>query len=56
MILSNHIINNADSELSNSEENIPRIKSGNIIISILEIKYYQGIKGNNIEICVLSPT
>ena len=50
MILSSYIINSADSELSNSKENILRIGFRDIIISILEIKYYWDIKGNNIKI------
>ena len=40
MILSSYIIDNIDLELNNSEENIPRIKSKNIIMSAPKIKYY----------------
>ena len=53
MILFSHIINSANSELNNSKKNIPRIKFRNVIIFILEIKYYWGIKGSNIKIYIL---
>ena len=40
MILSSYIINNINSELSDSKENIPKIKFKGAIISTPEIKYY----------------
>ena len=55
MILSSHIIDNADLKLNNSKKNIPRIEFKNIIIFILKIKYYQDIKGNNIKIYISPP-
>ena len=55
MILFSHIINDVNLELSDSEENISRIKFKNIIISTPETKYHQGIKGSGIKIYVLSP-
>ena len=55
MILSGYIINNIDLKLSNSKENIPKIGFGGVMIFALKIKYYWGIKGSNIKICVLPP-
>ena len=54
MILFNYIIDNIDLELNNFKKNNFGIKFGNIIVFILKTKYYQGIKGNNIKIYVLS--
>ena len=54
IILSDHIINNINLELNNFKKNIFKIKFKNAIIFILKIKYYWDIKGNNIEIYILS--
>ena len=56
IILFNYVINSIDLELNNFKENILRIKFENIIISTPKIKYYWGIKGNNIKIYILSLT
>ena len=40
MISSGYIIDNIDSELNNSEENISKIEFRNMMISALGIKYY----------------
>ena len=54
MILFGHVIDGIDSELNNSEENIFGIGSRSVMVFILGIKYYWGIKGNNIKIYILS--
>ena len=56
MISSGHVIDGADSESNNSKKSIPKIKSGDITVSVLGIKYCWDIKGNNIKICVPPPT
>ena len=53
MILSGHIINNVDLELSNSKKNIFKIGFKNIMVFTPGTKYCQDIKGNNIEIYIL---
>ena len=40
IILSGHVINSVNLELSNSEKNILRIEFKGIMVFVLEIKYY----------------
>ena len=56
IILSSHVIDGVDSELNNSKKSIPRIGSGDMMVSASGIKYYWGIKGSGIKIYILFST
>ena len=52
--MSSYVIDDTDLELNDFKENIPRIGFRDTMVSAPGIKYRWSIKGNNIEIYVLS--
>ena len=56
MVLSNLIIDGADSNIGSFEESVPRVEFRDIIIFVSETKYCQDINRDGIEIYILSLT